>query len=279
MTTMTAAKTDRLEQARERLEAGVLALTGSAEWLAWLRVSARFHRYSFSNQVLIALQCPNATHVTGYRGWQGMGRQVRKGEHGITILAPSTRKVRNEATGEDERRLVGFRAVAVFDVSQTDGEPLPVQPRPVLLDGEAPEGLWDALAGMVAGEGYTLERGECGGANGYTRPDTRVVRVRDDVSDAQACKTLAHELGHVLLHADDMGAYVAHRGVAEVEAESVAYVVADACGLATDAYSLPYVAGWSDGDAATITATATRVVETSRRILAVAMPAAIAVAA
>lgn len=272
MTVAVAEKVDRTEAARERLAAGVAALTGSAEWLQWLRVSARFHNYSFNNQMLIALQCPEATRVAGYKAWQGMGRHVRKGEHGIWILAPSTRKVTDEATGEESRRVVGFRAVPVFDVSQTEGDPLPDAPRPVLLDGQAPEGMWSAMAGMVASEGYSLERGDCGQANGFTRPLDRVVRVRDDVSDAMAARVLCHELAHVLLHADNIEDYAMHRGVSEVEAESISHIVSDVCGLPTDAYAIPYIAGWSNGKADVIAATATRVLDTSRRILAVVAP-------
>jgi hypothetical protein len=86
--------------------------------------------------------------------------------------------------------------VHVFDIAQTEGDPLPDVP-PALLTGQALAGLWDDLAGQVSGHGYTLERGDCSGANRYTDPARRVVRVRDDVDDAQAVKTLAHELGHI----------------------------------------------------------------------------------
>jgi len=269
---------DRLETLHKELAAGVAALVTSDDWLAWLKVAAKFRRYSFNNQMLILLQCPEATHVAGFRAWQEMGRQVRKGEKSLGIFAPSTRKVRDETTGEESRRVVGYRVVSVFDVSQTDGDPLPEPVRPVLLDGEAPAGLWDALAALVTGDGYALERGDCGQANGWTKADPPTVRVRDDVSDAQAAKTLAHELAHVRLHMAPDYNYGQHRGLAEVEAESVAYLVAAAHGLPTGGYSLPYVAGWGE-DAAVVTATASRVIATARAILAVTDAEAVTVAA
>lgn len=245
--------------------------------------------------------------MAGYQTWKHLGRQVNKGEKGIAILAPVIRRA-GRSTGADgqdgqdvgpvdvvepasprpgpsgappagegtsaraTRRVSGFRPTYVFDVSQTTGEPLPEPPAPELLAGEAPAGLWDALAGQVAAAGYDLERGPCDGANGVTTPATRTVRVRDDIDDAQAVKTLAHELAHVLLHthrpaqpnaARDPVAVAGSgrpsavqerdelqlvcRGVGEVEAESVAYLVTAAYGLDSGVYTFPYVTTWADG--------------------------------
>ena len=162
----------------------------------------------------------------------------------------------------------GFRVVHVFDVAQTDGEPLP-DVAPALLGGQAPAGLWDDLAGQVAGHGYTLERGDCSGANGYTDPTRRVVRVRDGVDDAQAVKTLAHELGHIECgHVEDLPTYLTRRGRCEVEAESVAYVVAAAHGLDASGYTFAYVAGWAGTDLARVRQAAETVTTAARTILA-----------
>jgi DNA primase len=260
--------TDRIESLHADLEAGVAALIDSESWQTWLDTAAKFHTYSFNNQMLIMLQCSNATHVAGYRAWQALGRQVRKGERSIGILAPNTRKIKDDVTGEESRRITGYRVASVFDISQTDGEPLPVQPRPALLQGEAPEGLWDAIASMITSNGYTLERGDTGKANGYTNTHDKIVRVSDTLTNAQATKTLIHECAHMILHDHEEFDYAAHRGIAEVEAESVAFIVGNVHGLVTDAYSMPYVAGWGK-DASVVAATATRVIKTSRDILKV----------
>ena len=271
---MTTATTDRLETLHAELERGVSALIDSDAWQAWLKIAAtdKFLSYSFNNQILIMLQTDGkATHVAGFKAWQAIGRQVRKGERSIGILAPNTRKVKDEITGEESRRITGFRVASVFDISQTDGEPLPERPRPVLLEGQAPQGLWDALESIATGNGYNVTRENCNGANGVTIPSMRAIMVRPDVSDAQACKTLAHEIAHMMLHTDGDNLTITHRGIGEVEAESVAYIVGNVHGIDTGGYSMPYVAGWGE-DAAVITATASRVLKTARDILKVTSP-------
>jgi hypothetical protein len=260
----------KLTQVHDRLADQVQGLIDSQDWREFLTVASRFHRYSTNNVLLILAQRPDATRVAGYRAWQRLGRQVRKGERGIAILAPCVQRARPVDDHDDAenpevvRILRGFRVAHVWDISQTDGNPLP-EIRPALLAGEAPEGLWDSLASQVAEAGFALERGDCGGANGRTDYLTRTVTVRADVDDAQAVKTLAHELAHVWLHDPDEGHH--HRGTAEVEAESVAYVICHAAGLASDDYSLPYVAVWSDGDPAVVRATAERVLGAAQRAL------------
>lgn len=291
---------EQLAALQERISEGVEALVSSEAWRAMLEVAARFHAYSLNNQLLIAVQCPGATRVAGFRTWQGLGRQVRRGERGIAILAPCTYRPKRtqdtedagsaqdgqdatgdaagtggEAQAEDgrdhrqgARALRGFRVAHVFDVAQTDGDPLP-EVAPELLAGQAPGGLWEALAAQVTAHGYTLERGECGHANGWTNPGTRTVRVRGDVEDAQAVKTLAHELAHIECgHVADLPTYTLCRGACEVEAESVAYVVGAAAGLDTAGYTFAYVAGWAGGDPAAVRRSAETATTAARTILA-----------
>jgi antirestriction protein ArdC len=252
-----------------------------------LRVAARFPTYSPSNVLLIAAQRPDATRVGGIRMWNSLGRHVNKGEHGIAILAPCVYRRNEEAPGDSQtaadgsatadvelagvRVLRGFRVVHVFDVSQTDGDPLP-DAAPTLLEGEAPPGLWDHLAALVQDSGYALARGVCpSGVNGYTDPHSRQVRVRDDVAPAQAVKTLAHEVAHI--RADHAGRFPTYgsdvrcRGRAEIEAESIAYIVTANAGMSSDAYSVPYVGAWADGDTARIRDCATHVVTVARSLL------------
>jgi antirestriction protein ArdC len=267
------ARDERIEKMHEALVEKTDALVTSEGWLEYLAFAARFRQYSFNNTMLILIQCPTATHVASYRKWLEMGRQVRKGEKGLSIFAPMTRKKTDEVTGKEKTYVAGFRLVSVFDVAQTDGDALPTDvSRPVLLEGEAPEGLWESLAGMVTAHGYTLRRGPSErGENGYTSPSDTVVQVSEGLSDAQACKTLIHEVAHMLLHCEDKALTedaLLHRNVAEVEAESVAHIVAQVHGLATDDYSVPYVAGWSNGKTEVIAATADRVLRTAKQILA-----------
>jgi len=267
---MTHATSDRLSEAHDALVEAVESIATGEDWARMLDTASRFHRYSANNVFLIMLQRPEATRVAGYRTWQSLGRQVRKGEHGIRILAPC--KYRHTGldaeTGQEiiYAGIRGFTTTTVFDVSQTDGNELP-DVTPTLLDGEGVAGLWDALAAQVKLQGYTLERGDCYGANGTTDHSVRTVRVRHDLGDAQATKTLCHELAHVLLH-PDTATYLQCRGRSEVEAESVAFLVCHAAGLTTDGYSFPYVARWADGDPDLVRSTAERVLKAARAVVA-----------
>src|SRR5205823_1691729 len=144
--------------ARERLAEAVARMADSETFAAWLRARAAFHDYSFANVCLIVSQRPDATRVAGYRTWQKLGRQVRKGEHGIRILAPCRIKTDpSKETGEPQNayRLVGFRAVAVFDVAQTDGEAVPdLDYRP--LEGDVPDDMVALLESVAARAGLRV---------------------------------------------------------------------------------------------------------------------------
>lgn len=277
---------ERLAAIHAQLVDAVENLVHSDTWATMLTIAARFPTYSPSNVLLIATQRPDATRVAGIRTWNSLGRRVTKGEHGIAILAPCIYQQLDYDTaaqpttghvglGDDEaepaRVLRGFKIVHVFDITQTDGDPVPDN-TPELLLGEAPAGLWDHLAGLVRDDGYALDRGGCPpGVNGYTDFTNRRVRVRDDVDPAQAVKTLTHELGHI--RADHAARYPDYpsdqrcHGQAEVEAESIAYIVAKHLGLAADPYSVPYVAGWAGGMIDCLRESASRVVTVGRSIL------------
>lgn len=267
----------KLDAVHEQLTNAVEALTTDADWRRALEFASRFTSRSFSNTILIFVQhaaayeagnvpAPVPTYVAGYRQWQSLGRQVQRGQHGYVIIAPVTQRLvatdpetgpwrrlepgERAAPGETQRsRLVGVRPATVFDVSQTDGEPLPAPPMPQLLVGQAPEGLWDGLAFQVTERGFQIERvanaATIGGANGLTNYREKSVSIRADMDDAAQVKTLAHELGHVMLHGPDNPDAVQHRGIAEVEAESVALMVGAAHGLDTSTYTVPYVTTWA----------------------------------
>ena len=290
------ARQAKLAELHEGLAEQVSALASGPQWRAWLDVVGKFHNYSFTNTVLIMRQKPEATQVAGYNLWHELGRQVDKGQRGIAILAPVTRTVEEHdqskrtrpaepgqgaAVAADSgdsaataRRAVAFRPAYVWDVSQTSGDPLPARPTPALLAGQAPDGLWDALAAQCEAAGFTVDRRAIdGAANGYTDYLTHEVVVRADVEPAQAVKTLAHELGHVLMH--DPTSFTESqtktcRGAGEVEAESMAYLVAAEHGLDTAEYTFAYVAHWaaSTGDVdAAVKASGARVLATAHAVL------------
>jgi antirestriction protein ArdC len=274
---------DRLAAIHAQLVTAVEQLVDGDAWRRMLQLAARFPTYSANNVLLIAIQKPDATHVCGLRMWNSLGRRVRKGEKGIAILAPCLYRKRDdtpeqkqptkeadEAGRKAARELRGFRVVHVFDYSQTEGQPLP-DVSPGELRGAAPDQMWERLVALAEVDGFTVERGPCGGAYGLTDFRARTVRVRDDVDPAQAVKSLTHEVGYIRAEhetrfLDRYHDSIACRGLAEVEAESIAYLVTAQAGLPTDDYSVPYVANWSNSD-------------TARRPAPVQRPVAVAVAA
>jgi antirestriction protein ArdC len=267
------AMSSRADQLHRQLLDQVAQLRTSSEWLEAMVTAARFHDYSFGNWLLMWSQAEQRrttiTRPAGYRKWQSLGRQVRKGERGYRILAPVTRRVKVErADSEDaELRLVGFRVVTVFDVDQTEGEPL-LDVGPRLLTGDGDAGVLESMISMIEGTGYSYSLAPLRGSNGVTRPLGREVIVEAGLEGAQLIKTTIHELAHVLMHAES--GHIDCRGRIEVEAESVAYVVCAAVGLDTSAYSVAYVAGWAEkteNPDQALLSTGDRVVAQSRRIL------------
>lgn len=263
------ADSTRREEVLDRLTAGIASLTTSEAWQEWLDVQSRFHRYSFNNTILIHLQRPDATRVAGFRTWKSLGRSVRKGEKGIVILAPIVRRVRVESEDEDDKVVAGtptaFRTVHVFDIAQTDGDSLPEVCH--LLDGEEPSGIYSSLVEVAQSIGYTVEEDYLSGArNGDCNFEQHRIRVEVRNSDVQQVKTLAHELAHAILHDGFDGG----REVAELEAESVAYIVCDQLALDSGSYSFGYVATWAGGGqeaVKAIGASGQRIVSAARQIL------------
>jgi antirestriction protein ArdC len=232
-----------------------------------LDMASKLHRYSANNLLLIMLQRPETSAVAGYRTWQQLGRQVRRGSEAIWVLGPVKYKIEteNEATGEVSQRmqLRGFKPVPVFAVEDTEGPELPA---PAQLDGDAPAAIWDGLTSTLNEQGYTVERVEIpGGAKGDTYPLTKVVRIDARLHPMEALAVLCHEHHHVALgHMERIDEYRANhanaRGVMETEAESATYVAMTALGFDTGDWSIEYVAGWSKGDQKLLMSTADRVV-------------------
>lgn len=263
-----------MESLQDSISEQVETLRDSGAWQRYLDFARSFHRYSINNLLLILSQKPEASHVAGYRTWQKLGRQVRKGERGIRIFGgrDAVTTEEDEKTGEEKQiRRRRFFPVSVFDMSQTDPTSDENDPNELAqdLEGGDPAGIYAAGADYLTGAGWTLTREAIPGeTSGYTVMDgSKKVVVDADLSPAQAAKTLLHEAAHVLLHSDDeAGEYVRHRGIKETEAESVAYVTAGALGLDTSAYSIGYIAGWSDCEAETIKATASRVLDAAHTL-------------
>lgn len=273
-----AAREARLDELHEKLTHAVDQLVSGEDWKRALAFAANFRSRSFNNTLLIWAQHaapfeagrvpePMPSYVAGYKQWQGLGRQVQKGQPGYQIFAPVTgrfatstpqdaaswrrlSKFEKPRTGETVRsKMVGVRPAYVWDASQTAGEDIPAPPRPRLLEGEAPAGLWEGLAAQVRAAGFSLAEAtstaEIHGANGVTDYLAHTVTVRVDMDAAARVKTLAHELGHVLMHGPDNREARQHRGIGEVEAESVALMVGAAHGMDTSGYTIPYVSGWA----------------------------------
>ena len=271
----------QVEALAEQLNEAVSRITTDETWLSMLQVAAQLHTYSIRNVLLLWSQAAergmSITQVAGFQKWVSLGRHVRRGERGLKILAPCMYRLSEEeaarrgpagvdAQGRPKAAVRGFKIEHVFDLSQTEGAPLPELPSPVTLAGAGPAGLWTAIADRVAALGYEIRREQprTPGAFGSVSWTDRVVRVRPDIDEAQSCKTLLHELGHI--EADHEHRTIS-RQQRETEAESVAYIVGQLVGLESITYSAPYVAGWSGGDHEVIQDAAEAVHNAARTIL------------
>ena len=241
---------EKLEAITAQLEQGVKDVFTSEKWAAYLQTMARFHNYSFQNCLLISMQCPEASLIAGYKKWAEFNRNVVKGQKAIRILAPIYKQIEEEVTGLDgtkekrtRQRLVNFRTVPVFDLSQTEGEPLP--------------SVCKTLTNKVEGFNFILEKLEkvapvevCFGdikdsANGYFSPCEEKIVVKHSLPELQKIKTLVHETAHAILHCIDGEEAKTDQRTKEVEAEAVAYTVLQYLGLESSDYSFGYIAGWA----------------------------------
>lgn len=257
------------EQAKQMMEESLERLAreieqGRSETLArFLDALSKFHRYSFGNVMLIVSQRPAATRVAGFHTWRKLGRFVKQGEKGIVILAPMTLKRREEKADEGkedkDKTFVAFKAVYVFDLSQTDGEPLP---EPDRVDGD-PGAYHQRLREYVASRGISLEEAELlGGADGVSKGGAIVLL--SGLSPAKAFSVLVHETAHELLHQTGERP---SKTVRETEAEAVAFVVNEAIGLRNGHSSADYIQLY-DGNQATLAASLDRIQKTAAEILA-----------
>lgn len=245
---------------QEKLMSGVKEIYESGKWAEYIAVMSRFPHYSINNCVLIASQCPEASYVCGYKKWNEFNRNVVKGESGIMIFAPIKGKVQVEepiydandhpVLNEDgtqakekvEREYKSFRPCYVFDVSQTEGDPLPTLANQLKDGVEDFEKLKDAL--MAVSPMPISFEDIPGSANGYYAPQSGKIVVQSDMSQLQTIKTMIHEIAHATLgHGGEDDKW--DKESKEVQAESTAFWVAGMLGLDTSDYSFGYIAGWS----------------------------------
>ena len=249
----------RIDDSLDTLAKAVDDVRASEAFKAYLAVQARFHRYSWHNSMLICMQRPDATHVAGYQTWRKLGRQVNKGEHGIMIFAPCPWK-RETDDGETEQGIF-FRAVHVFDVAQTEGKDLPQVNVPTV--DTAADNLLVDLRRVADSRGIAVNFAKLDGSL-FGASKKGAIDVDNQHATGQQSKTLAHELAHEALHWEDRGTFT--RSVAELEAESVAYVVCRHFGLDTSIRSAKYIALW-DGNGKAMRESMDRIAKTARKII------------
>ena len=259
----------RVQELTNKLEQGLQDLFNSDSYRNYLSTMSKFHNYSFNNTLLIAMQKPDATLVAGYKAWQkNFERHVNKGEKAIRILAPAPYKIKEERDKIDpvtqellldkdgnpqkeevEITIPAFRAVSVFDLSQTDGKPIPELTAKELLSDV--EGYQDMIRAVEAISPVPIELEEIAGdSKGYYDREAKRIAVQENMSESQTLKTMIHEVAHSKLHSKEVEQdeqMRKDRNTKEVEAESIAYTVCQHFGVDTSDYSFGYIAGWSSG--------------------------------
>ena len=260
-------RNQRMKEITERLEQGVKEIFTSEMYMEYLKTMSQFHSYSFNNTLLIHLQKPDATLVAGYQAWQKkFHRQVRRGEKGIQIIAPAPIREKEEVEKIDpatlepvlkpdgtpemeevEYTIPRFRITTVFDVSQTDGEPLPELATPELMGSVENYEIFMQAIRDISPAPIRFDEIESGAKGFYNSIDKEIV-IQNGMSERQTMKTGIHEVTHAKLHDRDIMEELDEKKdqlTREVEAESVAYTVCQYFGLDTSEYSFPYIAGWS----------------------------------
>lgn len=227
---------------------------------ALLKTMAQFHRYSFHNVCLIARQRPDATRVAGFHAWRKLGRFVRKGEKGIAILAPIVGRKDADAADSDSKTVVGFRAAYVFDVAQTDGEPLPETAQAAGDPGTRTR----ALEATITAQGITVEHvDDLDGAYGTSSGGR--IQILNGLAPAAEFSVLAHEYAHELLHHSSDRPEA--RDTRELEAEAVAFVVGHGIGLDVTDAARDYIHLYR-GDGTLLAQSLDRIQRTASTILA-----------
>lgn len=248
---------DKIKKLSEQLEEGIKNLFESDKYKNFLKTMSKFHNYSFRNSILIMMQNPEATYVAGFNKWNTLNRKVNKGEKGIKIFAPAPIKKKVEQYKKDENGnyiyengkkvkeeveqiIPKYKITHVFDISQTNGEPLPTLTEE--LKGKVNDFI-NFKKALEKSTNFNISYGSIKGeAKGYCTPALRRIKVKENMSEVQTIKILLHEIAHAELHTSKDGK---SRSFKEVEAESIAFIVSNYYGIDTSDYSFGYLAGWS----------------------------------
>lgn len=253
-------QTDRIKELTDKLEAGIKEVFTSGRYREYLSAMNKFHSYSYNNSLLILMQKPEASYVAGFKTWETLGRHVKKGEKGITILAPcpyksvnyvdviepDTGQVKRDEQGNvmKERKEISrasFKAISIFDISQTEGKPLPELVKE--LQGEIPD--YKILMDSIRDVAPVPIRFDVWNETkkGYYDLENQEIVIKSGMSDLQTIKTAIHETTHSILHKDKE--HTKDSRTMEVEAESVAFICCQHLGLDTSDYSFGYLVGWN----------------------------------
>ena len=257
----------KMDELMASLEDGMKELFSSEKYAQYLKTMAKFHTYSLNNTILISMQRPEATLVTGYERWKSMGRQVKKGEKAIRIIAPAPVKEKRQQKKLDEENkpvldengdpemeevevtVQKYKVTNVFDISQTEGDPIETLDAAELT--ASVENYAEFLQAVEKVAPVPIRFDELTGqTKGYFHTVKQEIVIQKGMAESQTLKTSIHETAHSLLHNKEKMAEqedLKNRQTKEVEAESVAFVVCSAFGLDTSEYSFPYIAGWSSG--------------------------------
>lgn len=257
----------KMDELMASLEEGMKEMFSSEKYTQYLKTMAKFHTYSLNNTILISMQRPDATLVTGYERWKSMGRQVKKGEKAIRIIAPAPVKEKRQQKKLDEENkpvldengdpemeevevtVQKYKVTNVFDISQTEGDPIETLDAVELTAGV--ENYAEFLQAVEKVAPVPIRFDELTGqTKGYFHTVKQEIVIQKGMAESQTLKTAIHETAHSLLHNKEKMAEqedLKNRQTKEVEAESVAFVVCSAFGLDTSEYSFPYIAGWSSG--------------------------------
>ena len=249
---------EKVKELTGKLEEGLLNLKNSDDFKKYLTCMSKFHSYSYNNTLLIMMQKPQATYVAGFNSWKNnFNRNVKKGEKGIRILAPAPIKKMVETKKTDingkqfieqeEVTIPIFKPVTVFDVSQTEGDPIPE-----LIGGDLKDSVknYEDIKGALINSTNIpiITKDIEGGAKGYFDPKAQTIYINEGMSESQTIKTMIHEIAHSILHdytKQEVKEEKKDRNTKEVEAESVAFTVCKHFGIDTDDYSFGYILGWS----------------------------------